>query len=236
MVKVIKTAMKILEKNFFDLVSSTKKHMITESIDVDQLRDVVTILPTILKDDHKKFVRENKDEFLKAKRIEDIFCIANEYWDFLNYSLLQHIIDGYGSDEIQSKMEAFDEEVRIFRRNTLLKPFSKVYHRKPKLKNEEERRNLISVHKKINLANTTLEDVEKYRNELCSELSLYVFSLQLAEIQDGCMMLTWLVSKSLVAHIQKTIKPSSPTMKTHSVSLFIVDGFVAYYSFEFAGN
>ena len=233
MVKVIKAAMKILEKKFRGLVSNTKKHMITESVDVGELRDAITILPTTLKEEHKKFVHEKEDDILKAEKIEEVFRIANKYWDFLNYSLLQYIIDEYGSDEIQSKMEAFDEEVCTFRRNTLLKPFSKVYKRKPDLENEKEMKKLESVHE-IDLATATLEDVEQFRHDCNSELSLYEFSLQLVKIQDGCMMLTWLVSKSLVAHVQKTIKPSSPTMKKHNVSLFIVDGFVAYYSS--AGN
>ena len=230
MVKMIKKTMKQLEKKFRVLVSSTKKHMITESVDVSELCDAVTNLPTTLKEEHKKFIKEKEDEISKAEGIDKVFRIANKYWDFLNYSLLQYIIDEYGSDEIQSEMEAFDEEIRSFRRNTLLKPFSKVYKRKPELENEKEMKKLISVHEKIDLATATLEDVEKFRNKLCSELSLYEFSLQLAEIQDGCLMLTWLVSTSLVAHVQKTIKPSSPTMKRHNVSLFIVDGFVAYYS------
>ena len=234
MVKVIEAAMKKLEKKFCDLVYSTKEHMITESIDVKKLCHDVTVLPTTLKVEHKKFIEEKEDEISKAEEIDKVFRIANKYWDFLNYSLLQHIIEKYGSDEIQSQMKAFAEEIRIFRRNTLLKPFSKVYKRKPELENEKEMKKLISVHKRIELATATLEVVENFRQEFCSELSLYEFSLQLAEIQDGCMMLTWLVSKSLVAYVQKTIKLSSPTMKTHNVSFFIVDGFVAYYSF--AGN
>ena len=234
MVKVIQIAMKKLEKKFRHLVSSTKKHMITESVDVGEFRDAITILPTTLKEEHKKFVHEKEDEISKAAEIDKVFRIANTYWDFLNYSILQHIIGEYGSDEIKSKMEAFHEEVCTFRRNTLLKPFSKVYKRKPELENEKEMKKLISVHEKIDWATATLEDVENFRHKFCSELSLYEFSLQLAEIQDGCMMLTWLVSKSLVAHVQKTIKSSSPTMKSHNVSLFIVDGFVAYYSS--AGN
>ena len=233
MVKMIEKTMKELEKKFRVLVSSTKKHMITQSVDVSELCDAVTNLPTTLKYEHEKFIEEKEDEISKAEGIDKVFRIANKYWDFLNYSLLHYIIEEYGSDEIQSQMEAFDEEICYFRRNTLLKPFSKVYKRKPKLENESEMKKLISVHE-FNLATATLEDVEIFRNEIRHELSLHKFSLQLSQIQDGCFMLTWLISKSLVAHVQKTIKPSSPTMKRHSVSLFIVDGAVAYYSS--AGN
>ena len=188
-------------------LSPNVKNMITESVDLGELRDTVTILPTTLKEEHKKFVQEKEDEISKAAEIDKVFRIANKYWDFLNYSLLQYIIEEYGSDEIQSKMEAFDEEVRTFRRNTLIKPFSKVYKRKPELENEKEMKKLISVNEKIDWATATLEDVENFRHKFCSELSLYEFSLQLAEIQDGCMMLTWLVSKSLVAISRR---PSSP--------------------------
>ena len=232
MVEDIETNMKILEDEFHELVTSTRDHMKKESVDVQKLRDYIMILPTTLKDEHRKFVRENKAEIMN-ENIDAIFITAMAYWNFLNYSHLQYVIEHLGSNEIKSKMKAFVKKICIFRRDTLLKPFSKVYSRKPNLKNEENKI-LETKQEGINLATVTLQYVEDFRNELSSELSLLVFSLQLVKIQDGCLMLTWQVSGSLVAHIQTTIKPNSPTMKRHNVSLFIVDGFVAYYSC--AGN
>ena len=235
MVKKVKANIMELEEKFDALVVRAEKHLCDTMVGLRELRQAITRLPTYLIEykKTKKFVKQNKKEFLKAKNIEEVFITANDYWDFLNYSLLQHIINRFGSNDMRKEMETFATEILVFRKKTRIKPFSKVYKIRCDFKNDK-RKKIVSELKEIDFSTATLEDVEKYRSDLCSELSLPEFSLQLAEIQDGSMMLTWLVSKSLVAHVQKTIKPSSPTMKKHNVSLFIVDGFVAYYSS--AGN
>ena len=223
-----------LEEKFDALVVRAEKHLSDTKVGLRELRQVIIRVPKHLIEYKKilKFVQENEKKFLKAENIEEVFTTANYYWHFLNYSLLQHIIERFGSNDMKKEMEKYATEITVFRKNTLIKPFSKVYKFRSDFKNDERKKIVSKL--EIDFSTATLEDVEKHYCDLLSELSLPEFSLQLAEIQDGCMMITWLVSKSLVAHIQMTIKPSSPTMKKHNVSLFIVDGFVAYYSS--AGN
>ena len=234
MVKKVKADVMELEEKFDALVFRAEKHLSDTKVDLMELRQAITLLPTLLVEYEKtkKFVQENEKKFLKAENIEEVFIIANYYWNFLNYSLLQRIIKRFGSNDMKKEMEKFVTEITFFRKNTLIKPFSKVYKIRSDFKNDERKKIVSKL--EINFSTATIEDAEKYRKDFFGELSIPEFSIQLAEIQDGCMMLTWLVSKSLVAHVQKTIKPSSPTMKKHNVSLFIVDGLVAYYSS--AGN
>ena len=234
MVKKVKADVTELEEKFHALVVRAIKHLSDTKVDLMELRQAITLLPTILMEykKTKKFVQENEKFFLKAESIEEVFIIANYYWNFLNYSLLECIIKQFGSNDMIKEMEKYVTEIEFFRKNTLIKPFSKVYKIRSDFKNDERKKIVSKL--EINFSTATIEDAEKYRRDLFGELSIPEFSIQLAEIQDGCMMLTWLVSDSLVAHVQKTIKPSSPTMKKHNVSLFIVDGFVAYYSS--AGN
>ena len=226
LIEMTKAAIKRLEEMFDDLVLGTRKYMTTTHVDVQDLLHSITRLPGDLKSEHELFIEKKEKKLSRAKKIEDVFLTANRYWDFLNYSLLQHIIDRHASDEIKKEMKGYANEIAQFRNKTCLRVFSKVYRRKPK-KADDHFKKLVSEHK-IDWSTATLEDVEQFRNDICSELSLSAFSLQLAAITTGSVVLTWLVPQSLVAHIQKAITLSSQTMRKHHVSQLTLDGFITY--------
>ena len=232
MIGMINAAIKNLEEKFDDLVLHAQDDMITNHVDLRHLRHSIIRLPCQLKSEHKKFIKEVKDDLMKAESVDCIFLIADDYWDFLNYSLLQHIIERHASAEVKKEIEEYAQEILAFRKETSLRSFSKANKRKPKKANDEFKK-LVSEHN-IDWSTATLEDVEQFRNDICSELSLFCFSLQLAAVTTGSVVLTWLVPQSLVAHIQKAITLSSRTMKKHHVTQLTVDGFITYYST--AGN
>ena len=232
LIEMTKAAIKLLEEMFDDLVLGTRKYMTTTHVDVQDLLHSITRLPGDLKSEHELFIEKKEKKLSRAKKIEDVFLTANRYWDFLNYSLLQHIIDRHASDEIKKEMKGYADEIAQFRKKTCLRVFSKVYKRKPK-KADNHFKKLVSEHK-FDWSTATLEDVEQFRNDICSELSLSAFSLQLAAVTTGSVVLTWLVPQPLVAHIQKAITLSSQTMKKHHISQLTVDGFITYESH--AGN
>ena len=226
MIEMTKATINVLEKTFDDLVSHARKCMVTTHVDVQDLLQSITRLPGDLKSEHKLFTKKKGKKLIKAKKVEEVFLIANEYWDFLNYSLLYHIIDRHASDEMKVEMKGYADKIAQFRKTTCLRVFSKVYKRKPKTTDDQFKK-LVSEHK-IDWSTATLEHVEQFRNDICSELSLSAFSLQLAAITTGSVVLTWLVPQSLVAHIQKAITLSSQTMRKHHVSQLTVDGFIPY--------
>ena len=200
--------------------------MIRNKIEVLHLRHSIIRLPGDLKREHCLFVKKVKKTLKKAKSIEDIFFAIEDYWDFLNYSLLERIIDRHASDNIREEMAEYAAQISAFRRKTRLDKFSKIYKRKEK-KVDEKFRTLVTEHN-IQLSTTTLERVEEIRHDVCSELSLEEFSLQLAAVAPGSLLITWLVPQSLVAYIQKSVKLSSPAMRKHHISQLTIDGFIVY--------
>ena len=219
---------KQLEKTFDDIIICAQDDMMQNKVEVRHLRHSIVRLPRHLKCEHQFFVQKVRKKLEKAKTIEAIFLIVDDYWDFLNYSILEHIIDRHASDDVKTKMAEYVEQIKSFRRGTRLKVFSQVYKRKPR-NVDEKLRKLIST-QKVNWSTATLEDAERFRNDFCSELSLFDFSLELAVVTQGCVEITWLVPESLVAYIQKSVKLSSPTMRNHHISHLTIDGFVVYDS------
>ena len=218
---------KQLEKMFDDIILRVRKDIMRNKIDIPDLRHSIIRLPGDLKSEHEFFIDKVKAELKKAESIEDIFLILDDYWDYLNYSLLEHIVDRHvSSDEIKKEMTEYAKEIRSFRMKTRLNIFYHVHKRRPKV--DEKFRSAVA--KQDIDRFTALEDVEKFRNDLCSELSLQTFSLQVAVVAQGCVEITWLVPPSLVAYILETMKLSSPTMTSHHISKLTIDGFIAYDS------
>ena len=225
--KVTKEEVKKLEKTFHDMILHAQEDMMRNKIEILHIQHSLLNLPSDLNDEHEFFVDKVKVELRKAESIKDIFFTLDDYWDYLNYSLLEHIVDQHvSSDEVKSEMVEYTKEIRSFRIKTRLNIFYHVHKRKPKL--DKKFRSVVTKQQAINWFTATLEDVENFRNDICSELSLRKFSLKLAVVARGCVEITWLVPPSLVAYIQESMKLSSPTMRNHHVSKLTIDGFIAY--------
>ena len=215
-----------LQKSYIDITSQAAEYM-SANITVRKLRFSVLCLPPALKKEHKAFIQKAKADIKEAESVDDIFYVVGGC-NYLNYSLLKHLIDLYGSDEMKEEMADYVMQIKAFRRKTRLEVFSEVCEDKPE--KDDGKFSLLVTKHDMNWATATLEDVENFRLDVCRELSLYSFSLNLIVVAQGCVEVTWQVPRSLVTYIQGLIKPSSPSMMKHHVSTLTIDGFIAYYS------
>ena len=216
-----------IQKRYIEISTNAAEEM-SENVSVRNLRYSFISLPPKLKKERKNFVREAKSDFQKAKSVDDIFDVVGEHFDYLRYSPLKYAIDLYGSDELKKEMAGYESEMKMFRKETRLEIFSEVCDDAPEKVNGNFSE-MVTKHD-IDWATATLEDVERFRVEVCRELSLYDFSLNLVRVSRGCVEVTWKVPKSLVAYIQKSVKPNSQSMREHNVTTLTIDGFIAYDS------
>lgn len=170
----------MLEERFDDLVLHANQDMIANHVDFQCLRQSMVRLPYELKIGNKLFLKECIDDLRKAKSVDDLFITAKEYWDYLDYSRLQHIINRHASDMIKKEMNMYEQDLIAFRKRTSLGLFLKVYKKKSK-KADVHFRKFVSKHN-IHWSTATLEFLEHFRLDFYSELSLLDFVLQLASI------------------------------------------------------
>ena len=195
-------------------------------VDTGKLRVSLVNLPVDLKREFSYFKKEMKNNLIAATSVDDIFFIISDYWDYLNYSLLEHIIDHHASVRVREKMVKYMEKLGGFRRKTCLEIFSKAHKRIP-TSVDKQFRQMVTKHD-MDWATATLEDIDKFRNDINNELSLSNFALLVYSVTRGSVEITWLVPESLVAHIWKSIKPSSPFMRNHNVTKLTIDGRIVY--------
>ena len=141
-----------------------------------------------------------------ANSIDEIFGIFNlSIWGYLNYGLLQHLVEIYGDEKLQQRMLKYTTSVESFRNETTLKVFWKAspdMKKCPEIAIKLRERLKLITFKHGNLDDTTtLNDIEKYHQDLAQEYSFPDFTIILADIEKGCVASTWLVPPSLAAKL-----------------------------------
>ena len=216
-----------LQRSYTQIIRHAVEYMKSHVLVEDLRYAVLFPLPSIKKE-HKRFFVKAKTQVTEAESIDDIFFVIGDHSNFLSYSFVSHVINQYGNDVLKKEMDDYSKKIAVFRHETHLAIFCEVCDDKPE-KDDSKFSTVVTKHQ-MDWATATLEDVENFRKEVCRELSLYDFSLYLQQVARGCVEITWLVPRSLVAYIQKSIKPSSPSMMKHHVSTLAIDGFIAYDS------
>ena len=202
-----------LEAKFEELVTKSQKTVNDTHVTVREVCSKVTLLPLSLKESHSNFIKENIPVFTSAKSIDELFYHFNLYWDYLNYTLLQHIVEMYGDEETKGMMQEYVADVTAFRKETLLYVFWKVCPPKY-MGTPSGLKALLSTHKQF-APHSTLEEVEKFRCEFAENYSLPKFVLILRQIEKGSVIITWFLPAMFKLH--ERVKGGGAFLEKHHI-------------------
>ena len=178
-----------MEGKYRKLVTKTRKIVIQKVPDIEAFREGITLLPIgPLKDEHGHFVEKNIPQIFSATTIEQIFGYFNLYWNYLNYGLLKHIIDIYGDIETKQMLQEYIDDVEIFRKETRLDVFWSIY----KPERSPNQCQIAFKHSKLR-PDSSLQEVEQFRQEVAREFSLPEFVLSLHEVRPGSVWTFWVI-------------------------------------------
>ena len=151
------------------------------------------------------------DALRTAAEITDLFFELDKYWNYLNYFLLErlllrpatkrlfasHLIPVY--DDLHEKMLHYKAEMEYFRKHTDVEVYCTVVIKHMPKHQEIPPGFKELVHEKDL---RTLEDVEKFRQELAYEYKLVDCLVFLKRIVCGCVILTfWIPKRAAVSGI-----------------------------------
>ena len=86
----------------------------------ETLVDSLTLLPISLRAEYQKFVFENLRTLEKAESVREIFHHLNLHFTFVDYKLLEYLIEEYGSPTLKQEMSAYTQRVQIFMNETTI--------------------------------------------------------------------------------------------------------------------
>ena len=161
-----------LTKQFNSLKNTIRECL--ERQEVSRVADVLTSLSPDEDERHRIFITCHVSDLYRAANVFEVFGVMNFHWNYLDPSLFEHLVKEFNLVETEDHMEAYKSELKQFRMRTPLDLFCGTQKRKRSKLKPELREKVVGYRWPVN---TTLEDMEQFRQEWASEYSLQECSM-----------------------------------------------------------
>ena len=195
---------KVLEKKFSELQQRTSSELSANNkVTPEILLETLTLLPLALRNEYKTYIHENLETLQRADSIRKVFHHLNPHFSFIDYGLLDYIIDYYGSCELKSDMSKYTEAVKIFIDQTtvqeLMDHWPGVREIPPHFK---ELRAVIDK----DPSTYTLRKLDSLRKKFCNETLLSKTVLIVIGIKSrSSFLLSWIIPSIFIPHLKLVI-------------------------------
>ena len=183
----VEQKMKELEESFSDLVDQAYKALLEREVnkDVHSFRSIFLSLNVSRKYLHQKFIQDNL-KIDEETTFDDLWMKLAFYWNFLNFDLLEHVINKFRIEDLKQKMKSYKDELQSFRKATRLCVFVNCWPLNGEMPPETEFREFVTKIK-LDWENCTLEDIETKRRVFIRKFLLPEYALQLGEIKKAVL-------------------------------------------------
>ena len=200
--KEVKAMIAKLEEGFQNLRNIIRECLEKQRVLVSQVADALTSLSPDDDERHKIFTKSNVTVLYRAASISEQFGTMNFHWNYLDPSLLEHLVKEFHLEQVKDQMKTYNSNLQQFRKKTPLKIFCQTQKRKRKKFDEDFKEMVVEFDWP---GNVTLEDVEQFRQEYASEYSLHECAMMIAQIRSGCYIITWFIPESVVNKLKAKI-------------------------------
>ena len=113
------------EKRFSNLVDCAYKVLLENNAEdnVRYFRSSFLSLDVSRKREHHEFIHEQLMKMDKEATFDEIWEKLTDYWNFLNFDLLEYIVDKFDIEELKQKIEFYEHDLQLFRKATRLCDF-----------------------------------------------------------------------------------------------------------------
>ena len=221
--QTVEEQVKHFENTFGNLVDKACKEV--KKIDPNILLSRVTYLPVSVRREHQTFIEEKLTNIPPPETFAKIWSILNLYWDFLNYGLLEHVINKCGSEDLKQEMQDYVHKLSTFKQTTRFCDFIESWPCRDDGPPPEDRLKKVVVKMNHEWSQCTLRDVESFKRALVHKFFLPEFDILLQKAERGCVCVTWLTSPSISALLQQNLTNiETEFFKKHGIDAVTIDG------------
>ena len=202
MTQTVEEQVQYFENTFGNLVDKACEEV--KKIDPHIFLSRVTYLPVSVCREHRSFIEEKLTNIPPPETFAKIWLILNLYWDFLNYGLLQHIINQCGSECLKQQMQEYVHQLSAFKQTTRLCDFIETWPCRDDGPPEDRLKKVV-VKMRHDWSQCTLQDVESFKKALVHKFFLPEFDILLQKAERGCVCVTWLTSPSITTLLQQNL-------------------------------
>ena len=139
---------------------------------------------------------EHKEEICRAGSISEIFNILSTYWNYLNYEILEYIIELHGTSEDAERLRKYNKELYKFCKRRIFELPPEGGNGNMLSPKQERFRVKLNLHKDI-----TYQQLLQIRGRIAKILKIRLATLVLSRVDEGCVQLTFLIPKFVAQEI-----------------------------------
>ena len=220
----LRTDINELEYQFSEMADRTLDSINDNEVTVQLFKKRLINLTVRNKEQHKEFLDEKIFSGASAEStVEDMWCKLSDYSNFLNYSLVEHMIKKFGGRDLLETMKAYKRKLEIFRSKTRLCDFAIIFKGITKCK--EVLMKCLKVKFDKNWETCTLQDMENWKESLTQKLLLPSFTMDVTEIDTGCVSITWAIPAMFTPSLVEKLKTLDKNFcKEHKIMSLTLDG------------
>ena len=143
--------------------------------------------------------QDHEEALIAAKEIEDIFIVINPYFSYFNYELIEVIVDVHGAHEDKENMQQYHNEFSDYCKKMPCIEFNE------ECSSSESKRTKIKFKLDFDRNQLKLGDVKHIQRRIAGILHVKPSILYLHCIEDGCMLITFLIPTSFVGGLMELI-------------------------------
>ena len=214
-----------LKRGFDNLKNAIRECLEREKVLVSEVADALTSLSPDDDERHRIFTESHITVLYRAANISEQFGTMNFHWNYLDPSLLEHLVKKFRLEAMKQQIEGYKSDLQQFRKKTPLKIFCLTQRRKRR-KPQEDFKEMVAEFDWPK--NVTLEDVEQFRQEYASEYSLHECAMMIAQIRSGSYIITWFIPESVVEKLKA--KLPREILKKYCITKLEIAGACVYRS------
>ena len=221
--KEIETRMEVLESEFEALKDDVYESVKSQPVDVFKVK--LTSFKIRDKECHMDYM---KKMIRKKVTVTDIWVELNQYFNFLNHTILQHILTKFKNSQLQRRMDEYRDKLYSFFVHTRLCDFLQCWPMMQQDCPTQELREFV-VKSQKNWETCTLADLDNLKGKLATKLLLPNFAFILSKASRGCVEIAFSIPPPLVDYLQTVVKAAeSKEFVDMEIDTITVDGVVCY--------
>ena len=142
---------------------------------LSEFQVTLTTLPLSKKHEHLLFLKQEKYHIKAAKDVDGIFDILEPYWNYSDYALLEHIINEFGTSDLQEEMKKYIADLHLFEMKTTIEEFDAAALDKIRI---PEHFMAMTITLGKDPTKYTLYEVRQFQNEVLNQSALNKFGVQ----------------------------------------------------------
>ena len=227
----VASKIKQFEKKFKHLHRSIRTELKSkEDITIEELLQALTLLPVNLRNEYQEVISSKLPSLPREGSISELFLHLNPLFSFLDYGLLQYIIEEFGSTSLKVEMESYCCDIHVFMNQTTVQQLIDYWPHE-----NEITPNVSKVIAKINKdpRSVKLSELDSLRREICirAKLSDVICALVSARPSES-FIVVWRLPSVLAPNVIKAIRNTEQSFFVEKSinSLFVGD--LQVYSFH----